>query len=146
MADAALRGRLAGEAMIEEGGLKVNKIITAALALVLTAGPARAAEKTMISYSSRAYAFLPAEVALVKGFFKDEGLNVEINDFAGGARSLQALVGGSVDVVTGAYEHTINMQAKGQPIVAVALEGRYSGIVLGVRKSKAGQYKSAKDL
>lgn len=60
--------------MIEEGGLKVNKIITAALALVLTAGPARAAEKTMISYSSRAYAFLPAEVALVKGFFKDEGL------------------------------------------------------------------------
>ncbi len=41
---------------------------------VLAAPPARAAEKTTISYSSRTYAFLPAQVALVKGFFRDEGL------------------------------------------------------------------------
>ena len=33
-----------------------------------------AAEKTTISYSSRTYAFLPAQVAAVKGFFRDEGL------------------------------------------------------------------------
>ena len=29
----------------------------------------------MVSYSSRTYAFLPAQVAVAKGFFKDENLD-----------------------------------------------------------------------
>jgi len=33
-----------------------------------------AADKAIISYSSRSYAFLPAQVALAKGYFKDENL------------------------------------------------------------------------
>jgi NitT/TauT family transport system substrate-binding protein len=81
-----------------------------------------------------------------RGCFKEQGLNVEINDFAGGAKSLQALVGGSVDVVTGAYEHTIRMQAKGQDIVSVIELGRYPGISLVVRKDKLAAYKSPADL
>ena len=71
--------------------------------------------------------YLPLTVAERKGFFKEQGLDVAINDFGGGAKSLQALVGGSVDVVTGAYEHTIRMQVKGQDIVAVAELGRGTG-------------------
>jgi NitT/TauT family transport system substrate-binding protein len=59
---------------------------------------------------------------------------------------LQALVGGSVDVVTGAYEHTIRMQAKGQDIRAVIELGRFPGIVVGLRKERAQSYKSAADL
>ncbi|HEV2574171.1 MAG TPA: ABC transporter substrate-binding protein [Beijerinckiaceae bacterium] len=78
--------------------------------------------------------YLPLTIAEQKGFFKDEGLNVEIQDFAGGSRSLQALVGGSVDVVTGAYEHTIRMQAKGQDIRAVLELGRFPGIAVAVKK------------
>ena len=50
--------------------------------------------------------YLPLTIAERKGFFKEEGLSVTVNDFGGGAKSLQALIGGSVDVVTGAYEHT----------------------------------------
>ena len=34
----------------------------------------QAADKVVISYSSRSYAFLPAQVAAAKGFFKDEKL------------------------------------------------------------------------
>ncbi|OYX14800.1 MAG: ABC transporter substrate-binding protein [Rhizobiales bacterium 32-66-8] len=90
--------------------------------------------------------YLPLTIAERKGFFKEEGLDVTINDFGGGAKSLQALIGGSIDVVTGAYEHTIRMQAKGQAITSVIELGRYPGIVLVVRKDKAGQYKSVKDL
>ena len=90
--------------------------------------------------------YLPLTIAERRGYFKDEGLTVEINDFGGGARSLQALTGGSVDIVTGAYEHTIRMQAKGQDIRAVIELGRFPGIVVGVAKSKAGQIKSAADL
>jgi NitT/TauT family transport system substrate-binding protein len=89
--------------------------------------------------------YLPLTVAERKGFFKEEGLEVEINDFGGGAKSLQALIGGSVDVVTGAYEHTIRMQAKGQDVRAVVELGRFPAIVLAVKKDKAGQVKSAAD-
>lgn len=89
--------------------------------------------------------YLPLTIAERRNFFKEEGLEVEINDFGGGARSLQALVGGSVDVVTGAYEHTIRMQAKGQDIRAVCELGRFPAIVIAVRKDKAGQFKSAAD-
>ncbi|HEX8666194.1 MAG TPA: ABC transporter substrate-binding protein [Beijerinckiaceae bacterium] len=90
--------------------------------------------------------YLPLTIAERRGFFKEEGLEVEIADLAGGARSLQSLVGGSVDVVTGAYEHTIRMQAKGQDIRAVIELGRFPAIVVAVRKDKAGQIKSAADL
>jgi NitT/TauT family transport system substrate-binding protein len=90
--------------------------------------------------------YLPLTITERLGYFKEQGLNVTINDFAGGAKSLQALLGGSVDVVTGAYEHTIRMQARGQDIKAVLELGRFPGFVLGVRKEKAASVKSFKDL
>jgi NitT/TauT family transport system substrate-binding protein len=55
-------------------------------------------------------------------------------------------IGGSVDAVTGAYEHTIRMQEKGQSVVAVLELGRFPGIVVGVAKAKAGTVKSVADL
>lgn len=57
------------------------------------------------------YYYLPISIAESLGYFKDEGLDVEIIDFQGGSRSLQAVVGGSADVVSGAFEHTLSMQA-----------------------------------
>ncbi len=90
--------------------------------------------------------YLPLTIAERNGYFKAEGLDVEILDFPGGARALQALVGGSVDVVSGAYEHTITQQAKGQNIEALVLQGKYAGIVLGMPKAKAAAYKGPADL
>lgn len=90
--------------------------------------------------------YLPLTIAERRGFFKDQGLDVRITDHGGGAKSLQSLIGGSVDVVTGAYEHTIRMQAKGQDIRAVVELGRFPAIVVAVRKSKAGEIKTAAQL
>jgi hypothetical protein len=75
-------------------------------------------EKSKVSIAvggKAAFYYLPLTIAEQLGYFKDEGLDVEISDFAGGARALQAVVGGSADVVSGAYEHTINMQARTSP-------------------------------
>jgi NitT/TauT family transport system substrate-binding protein len=90
--------------------------------------------------------YLPLALAERLGYFKEQGVNVEINDFKGGSQSLQALVGGSVDVVAGAYEHTLRMQAKNQDIVAVIEMGRYPAITLAVKKDRADKIKSAADL
>src|SRR3954471_8338612 len=121
-----------------------------ALAIALTASAqGQTPEKKSLTLGvggKTALYYLPLTLAERLGYFKEQGLDVAINDFRGGAQSLQALVGGSVDVVTGAYEHTIRMQAKGQAIQAVIELGRFPGIVVGVRKEKAAGYKSAADL
>jgi NitT/TauT family transport system substrate-binding protein len=90
--------------------------------------------------------YLPLTIAEQRGYFKAEGLDVTIVDFAGGARALQALVGGSADVVSGAFEHTVNMQAKGQRLRAFVLQGRAPQIVLGVNPKTFAGYKSVADL
>lgn len=89
--------------------------------------------------------YLPLTVAERRGLFKEQGLDVDINDFGGGAKSLQALIGGSVDVVTGAFEHIIRMQAKAQDVRGVVELGRFPAIVIAVRKDLAGKVKSAAD-
>jgi NitT/TauT family transport system substrate-binding protein len=90
--------------------------------------------------------YLPLSIADSLGYFKAEGLDVTINDFAGGAQSLRALVGGSVDIVSGAFEHTVNMQAKGQRLRAFVLQGRAPQIVLGINPKTMPNFKVVADL
>ena len=90
--------------------------------------------------------YLPLTVAEQLGYFKAEGLDAKIVDFAGGSRALQAVVGGSADVVSGAFEHTVNMQFKGQRMRAFVLQGRAPQIVLGINPKTMPNFKSLADL
>jgi NitT/TauT family transport system substrate-binding protein len=93
-----------------------------------------------------AFYYLPLTISEQLGYFKSEGLDVEISDFAGGAKALQALMGNSADVVAGAYEHTINMQARNQIIQEFVLMGRAPQIALGVSTKTLPHYKGLADL
>ena len=120
-----------------------------ALHAATPAGKKPALEKKSITIAvggKTLFYYLPLTLAEQLGYFKDEGLEVEVVDFPGGAKALQALVGGSADFVSGAFEHTINMQARGQPVVGIALQSRYAAIALGLSKAKAASYKSPRDL
>jgi NitT/TauT family transport system substrate-binding protein len=128
--------------------LAASMVFVAAAALAGTAS-AQAPEKPSLTLGVGGKGllyYLPLTLAERLGYFKEQGLDVTITDFGGGAKSLQSLIGGSADVVTGAYEHTIRMQVKGQPIKAVTELGRFPGMVLAVKKEKAAQIKSFKDL
>jgi NitT/TauT family transport system substrate-binding protein len=106
-------------------------------------------ERTKVSIAvggKSAFYYLPLTISEQLGYFKAEGLNVEISDFAGGAKALQALVGGSADVVSGAYEHTINMQSKNQWIQAIVLMGRAPQIAMGVSTKALPNYKDVAEL
>jgi NitT/TauT family transport system substrate-binding protein len=90
--------------------------------------------------------YLPLTIAEQLGYFKAEGLDLTIADFAGGSQALRAVVGGSADVVSGAFEHTVNMQAKGQRLRAFVLQGRAPQIVLGVNPKTMPNFKGVADL
>src|SRR5258708_11691980 len=86
--------------------------------------------------------FLPTMVAEYLGYYKDEGLDVEIVDLGSGGKALQALVGGSVDVTSGAYDHTVQLAAKNIPLQAVVLQARLPGNALGVVHRQAATSKT----
>ena len=126
--------------------------VRAAALLIAVAAAAPAAEKleqpkVVVAVGGKSlFYYLPLTLAERLGYFKDEGLDVQIADFPGGAKALQAMVGGSADVVSGAFEHVVDMHAKGIEVQEFVLQDRYSGIVLGLTKAKAAAYKSPKDL
>ncbi|HZX64086.1 MAG TPA: ABC transporter substrate-binding protein [Myxococcales bacterium] len=124
-------------------------LLAVASAAAASAAPAAKPEqsKVVIAVGGRSlFYYLPLTLADRLGYFKDEGLEVEIPDFPGGAKALQAMMGGSADVVSGAFEHVVDMHAKGVDVQEFVLQGRYSGMVLGLSKEKASAYKSPKDL
>jgi NitT/TauT family transport system substrate-binding protein len=123
------------------------------LGAVSLAAPALCAqsglEKSKVSIAvggKASFYYLPLTLAEQLGYFAAEGLDVQISDFAGGTRALQAVVGGLADVVSGAYEHTINLQNKGQFYQAFVLQGRAPQIALGVSTKTMASYKSVVDL
>lgn len=106
-------------------------------------------EKTKVHIAvggKSAFYYLPLTIAEQLGYFKAEGLELEISDFAGGSRALQAVVGGSADVVSGAYEHTINLQTKNQMFQAFVMQGRAPQISFGVSTKAMPSYKNLADL
>ncbi len=130
--------------------LKVIRHVGAAIVLCAASlAWAQAPEKPDVHIAvggKAALYYLPLTITEQLGYFKDEGLNVKISDFKGGSAALRAVVGGSADVVSGAYEHTINMQARGQKFEAFVLQGRAPQISIGVSTAKVPNYKSPKDL
>jgi NitT/TauT family transport system substrate-binding protein len=127
------------------------KIAGAAGALSLAPAIVRAQklEKSKVSIAVGGKAlvyYLPLTIAEVRGYFKDEGLDVSIADFAGGAKALQAVVGGSADVCSGAFEHALNLQSKGQFYRDFVLQGRAPMIGFGVSTKTMPNYKSPADL
>jgi NitT/TauT family transport system substrate-binding protein len=121
-----------------------------AAGLLLCSLPAHAAdlEKSRIRLSvggKTLVAYLPLTIAERRGYFTKEGLEVEISDFSGGAKPLEALVGGSADIGCGAYEHTLYMASKGLSIKAIALQANSFGLVVGIQKDKAPSYHELKD-
>ncbi len=131
---------------------RLSMLLAAVALTVVAAGTQARAQKPELDKvrlavgGQTALFYLPLAVTARLGYFKDEGLDVEISDFAGGGKALQALMGGSADVVTGSYDHTVQMQAKGQPLVALVQLGRFPGFVLGIAAAKAANYHGPQDL
>ncbi len=129
--------------------LAATGVALAATAPGLRAQPVDKPEKPQLTLAvggKNLLYYLPLTIAEQLGYFKAEGLEVKIVDFSGGSQALRALVGGSADVVSGAFEHTINMQPKGQKLRAVVLMGRAPQIVLGINPKTMPNFKTVADL
>lgn len=124
-------------------------VILLAVGLLVPAAQAAAPEKPKVVIAvggKPSLYYLPLTIAERRGYFKAEGLEVEIVDFAGGAKALQAMMGGSADVVCGGFDHVVQMRAKGQKLTAFTLLVATPALSLGIATRHADKYRSPRDL
>jgi NitT/TauT family transport system substrate-binding protein len=124
-----------------------GRLAATLLALVLTSGLAAAQSKITVAIGGGAcLCYLPTVLAKQLGEYEKAGLDVELVDLKGGSDALKAVLGGSADVVSGYFDHCVNLAAKKQELQSFVVYDRYPGLVLVVAPSHNGEIKSIKDL
>jgi NitT/TauT family transport system substrate-binding protein len=124
-----------------------GRLAAALVAVMLTSGFAAAQNRITIAVGGGAcLCYLPTVLAKQLGEYDKAGLAVELVDLKGGADALKAVLGGSADVVSGYFDHCVNLAAKKQELQAFVVYDRYPGLVLVVSPSHNGEIKSIKDL
>ncbi len=89
--------------------------------------------KIVVSVDGKAsFAYLPLTIADQLGFFRAEGLDVQIDDYADAASATQALLTGGADICSGSYEKTLSLQSKNQMVRAFVLQSRTPQIAFGM--------------
>jgi NitT/TauT family transport system substrate-binding protein len=86
--------------------------------------------------------YLPAMLTQKLGYFKQQGLNVELSDEPAGVEAADQLLAGKVDGVIGFYDHTLDLQGKGRQTESVVQLLRLPGEAEMCRTDVAGQIKS----
>ncbi|MDO1583044.1 ABC transporter substrate-binding protein [Rhizobium oryzicola] len=92
----------------------------AAASLLASTAMSHAADKITImvgGYEKQIY--LPAKLAEGLGYFKDEGIDVELLNEAAGVDAENQLLAGAVQGVVGFYDHCVDLQAKGKFVQSV---------------------------
>ena len=128
---------------------RIVAVVVLLVVLVSGAPPASwAAEKVTVGVGGVALmVYLPTALAKAKGYFAEEGLDVEILDIkGGGSQAASALIGGSVDFSANAIDHAIKAKVQKKDLVAVHSHVRLPVMGLVVANKYKGEIKSLADL
>jgi sulfonate transport system substrate-binding protein len=128
---------------------RIVAVVVLLAVLVSGAPPASwAAEKVTVGIGGVALmVYLPTALAKSKGYFAEEGLDVEILDIkGGGSQAASALIGGSVDFSANAIDHAIKAKVQKKDLVAVHSHVRLPVMGLVVANKYKGEIKSLADL
>jgi NitT/TauT family transport system substrate-binding protein len=115
-------------------------------ATLMSTGSALAADKVSImvgGYEKQIY--LPAKLAEGLGYFKAEGLDVELLNEGSGVDAENEMLAGAVQGVVGFYDHCVDLQTKGKYVESVVQFSQAPGEVELV-STKHPEIKSMADL
>jgi len=120
---------------------------SATLAVLLGAATvAQAADKvTLMVGGYEKIIYLPAKLAESLGYFKEEGLEVELLNEGAGVDAENEMLSGSVQGVVGFYDHCVDLQTKGKYIESIVQLAHSPGEVELV-SAKYPQVKGMADL
>ncbi|WP_127902547.1 ABC transporter substrate-binding protein [Solirhodobacter olei] len=126
---------------------KFGRAIVVCLAALGLAGSAQATPKVTLAIGGAGcLCYLPTVLTKQLGFFAKEGVDVNMVNFKGGSQALTAVIGGSADVVSGYFDHTVELAAKGQHMTSFVVYDRFPGLVLVVAPGETDKIKTVADL
>ncbi|CQR56272.1 ABC transporter substrate-binding protein [Paenibacillus riograndensis] len=114
-------------------------ILTMCLSVLAGCGSDSAAVKVKIGEVTRSVFYAPEYVALSQNFFKDEGLEAELQTIPGGDKTMTALLSGAIDVALVGSETSIYVYQQGaeDPVINFAQLTQRDGTFLFARKADA---------
>ena len=121
-------------------GIRMKILVVIALSLTILSGAVSAADKVRMSISAVDVSFLTAGVALKRGMFRDEGLDLELIRMNANV-SITALATGDIDY-TMVFSSVVRGALRGMPMKVVASYMDSSTHLLIARP----EYKSIRDL
>ncbi|MFI1103585.1 ABC transporter substrate-binding protein [Streptomyces melanogenes] len=89
--------------------------------------------------------YLPAMLTQQLGFFKAEGLDVQLLSEPAGVQAETALISGDVQGAVGFYDHTLDLQVKGKQVESVVQFSQAPGEVEIVSSKAEGDIATPKD-
>ena len=108
----------------------LKKLAATVFVLLLISAPASAQTKVTVAVGGGAcLCYLPTVLANQLGEYDKAGLKVDLVDLKGGSDALKAVLGGSADVVSGYFDHCVNLAAKKQALQSFVVYDRYPGEV-----------------
>jgi len=115
----------------------IKKLLAVAALAALTAAPALAADKIIIGMSAGINT-VPSLVAQHEGYFKEQGLDVELRPLARGGLAIEGLSSGTLQFSESAHVPFFAATDRGVPLVAVgvAARGFYGKLVASNAKGK----------
>ncbi len=112
-------------------------IITLCFSVLAGCGKDSEVVKVKIGEVTRSVFYAPEYVALSQNFFKDEGLEVELQTIPGGDKTMTALLSGAIDVALVGSETSIYVYQQGadDPVINFAQLTQRDGTFLFARKA-----------
>ncbi|MGF6780067.1 ABC transporter substrate-binding protein [Paraburkholderia sp. GAS334] len=90
--------------------------------------------------------YLPPKLTESLGYFRDEGLDVELQSQQAGVDAENELLAGAAQAVVGFYDHSIDLQAKGKDVESIVLFGLVPGAMEMVRADAASEIRNMGDI
>ncbi|OOC60979.1 ABC transporter substrate-binding protein [Paenibacillus ihbetae] len=119
--------------------LAASLVLVCAAALAGCGGGSGSATKVKVGEVTRSIFYAPQYVALEKGFFKEEGLDVELQTTPGGDKTMTALLSGAIDVALVGSETSIYVYQQGSedPVINFGQVTQTDGTFLMARNAGA---------
>ncbi|HSK39761.1 MAG TPA: ABC transporter substrate-binding protein [Arenibaculum sp.] len=127
--------------------LKAFAGVAGGLAVAARGLPAGAAEAPIrLAFCGQLLCVVPYEVTKARGYFREEGLEVDLVYTRGGNAAMQALVGGAVDYAATSFDVAVQAFDKGADIRRIVSTGRLPLFALATGPRSAAEITGVADL